>query len=95
MKTSARPVALRLNGRLKEKLSIPVFHDDQHGTAIVVSAALLNALKLAGKSFETATVVINGAGAAGIAIAKHLIGFHAKNVICATRTGSFTKALPI
>ncbi len=88
------PRCFEIERRLKEKLSIPVFHDDQHGTAIVVSAALLNALKLAGKSFETATVVINGAGAAGIAIAKHLIGFHAKNVILCDKDGIIYQGAP-
>ncbi len=88
------PRCFEIERRLKEKLSIPVFHDDQHGTAIVVSAALLNAFKVAGKSFETATVVINGAGAAGIAIAKHLIGFHAKNVILCDKDGIIYQGAP-
>lgn len=61
------PRCFEVEKRLKEKLSIPVFHDDQHGTAIVVSAALINALKLTDKRFEDVTIVINGAGAAGIA----------------------------
>ncbi len=81
------PRCFEVERRLKEKLSIPVFHDDQHGTAIVVSAALINALKLAGKRFEDVTIVINGAGAAGIAIAKHLLSFDAGNVILCDKGG--------
>lgn len=83
----AAPRCFEIERRLKEKLNIPVFHDDQHGTAVVVSAALLNGLKLAGKTFADATVVINGAGAAGIAIAKHLISFGAGDVILCDREG--------
>ena len=67
--------------KLKEKLDIPVFHDDQHGTAIVVGAALINALKLAQKKIEDITVVINGAGAAGLAIAKLLLQLKVGNLI--------------
>ena len=59
--------------KLKEQLKIPVFHDDQHGTAIVVSAGLTNALRLVGKKFSEAKVVINGAGSAGISICKLLL----------------------
>ena len=81
------PRCFEVERRLKEKLSIPVFHDDQHGTAIIVSAALINALKLAGKTFETATFVVNGAGAAGIAIAKHLLSFGAGNLILCDKDG--------
>ena len=81
------PRCFEVEKRLKEKLSIPVFHDDQHGTAIVVSAALINALKLTDKRFEDVTIVINGAGAAGIAIAKHLLSFGAGNVILCDRDG--------
>ena len=61
------PRCFEIETRLKEELDIPVFHDDQHGTAIVTAAALLNALKLAGKKIEDVKVVVNGAGAAGIA----------------------------
>ncbi len=67
------PRCFEIEARLKEKLDIPVFHDDQHGTAIVVGAAMLNAVKLAGKRLEDITVVINGAGSAGIAIGKFLL----------------------
>lgn len=67
------PRCFEIEARLKERLDIPVFHDDQHGTAIVVGAAMLNAVKLAGKRVEDITVVINGAGSAGIAIGKFLL----------------------
>ena len=66
---------------LKEELDIPVFHDDQHGTAIVVAAGLLNALKFVGKKMEDANIVINGAGSAGISICKLLLQFGAGNVV--------------
>lgn len=74
------PRCFEIETRLKEELDIPVFHDDQHGTAIVSAAALLNALKLAGKKIGEIKLVINGAGAAGIAIAKFLIKFGVKDV---------------
>lgn len=67
------PRCFEIERRLKEELDIPVFHDDQHGTAIVVSAGLINALKLVGKPFHEARCVINGAGSAGISIAKLLL----------------------
>ena len=67
------PRCFEVERRLKEVCDIPVFHDDQHGTAIVVGAALVNALKVAGKSMEEVRIVINGAGAAGTAIARHLL----------------------
>lgn len=67
------PRCFEIERKLKERLDIPVFHDDQHGTAIVVGAAMLNAVKLAGKRLEDITVVINGAGSAGIAIGKFLL----------------------
>lgn len=72
---------------LKENLNIPVFHDDQHGTAIVVGAALINALKLVDKLLADVKVTINGAGAAGIAIAKFLIELGVKNIIMVDRHG--------
>ncbi len=74
------PRCFEIETRLKEELDIPVFHDDQHGTAIVMTAALINALKLAGKKKERIKLVINGAGAAGIAIAKFLLSFGVKDV---------------
>ena len=67
--------------QLKERCDIPVFHDDQHGTAIVVGAALLNAVKVTGKKMGELRVVINGAGAAGVAIGKQLIAMGFGNII--------------
>ena len=67
------PRCIEIEERLKEELNIPVFHDDQHGTAIVVLAGIINALKVAGKSKETCKVVVNGAGSAGLAITKLLL----------------------
>ncbi|NLP26634.1 MAG: NADP-dependent malic enzyme [Clostridiales bacterium] len=75
------PRCFEIEKRLKEKLKIPVFHDDQHGTAIVASAAMINAVKLAGKEMNNMTLVINGAGAAGIAIAKLFISLKIGNII--------------
>lgn len=74
------PRCFEIETRLKEELDIPVFHDDQHGTAIVMTAALINALKLSGKKKDGIKVVINGAGAAGIAIAKFLMLYGVKDV---------------
>lgn len=81
------PRCFEIETRLKEELDIPVFHDDQHGTAIVVAAALLNALKLAGKQLKDIKIVINGAGAAGVAIAKYLLSFGVKDVIAVASRG--------
>ena len=75
------PRCFEIEAKLKEKLDIPVFHDDQHGTAIVVGAALMNAAKLAGKKLGDITVVINGAGSAGIAIGKFLLKLGVGNLI--------------
>ena len=74
--------------RLKEELDIPVFHDDQHGTAIVVSAGLINALKLVGKKFEEANIVINGAGSAGISICKLLLQLGIGNAVLVDKNGA-------
>ena len=76
----AAPRCFEIEQKLKEKCDIPVFHDDQHGTAVIVAAGLLNALKIVGKNLETANVVVNGAGSAGIAITKHLFNMGAKNI---------------
>lgn len=75
------PRCFEIEKRLKEEIDIPVFHDDQHGTAIVVSSALINSLKLAKKKIEDVRIVINGAGSAGIAIAKMLINIGVKDII--------------
>lgn len=75
------PRCFEIEAKLKERLDIPVFHDDQHGTAIVVGAAMINAVKLAGKKLGDITVVINGAGSAGIAIGKFLLKLGIGNLI--------------
>jgi malate dehydrogenase (oxaloacetate-decarboxylating) len=80
------PRCIEIERRLKEKCDIPVFHDDQHGTAVVVSAALLNTCRLTGKKLEDLKVVINGAGAAGLAIARLLLSMKVGDVIlCGSR----------
>ena len=81
------PRCFEIETRLKEELDIPVFHDDQHGTAIVVGAALLNALKLAKKDINEIKVVLNGAGAAGIAISKYLMALGVKHITVVDRLG--------
>ena len=75
------PRCFEIEERLKEELDIPVFHDDQHGTAIVVLAGLINALKIVGKVKEKIKVVVNGAGAAGIAISKLLRDYGVENIV--------------
>lgn len=82
------PRCFEIEKRLKEELDIPVFHDDQHGTAIIVSAGLINALKLVGKPFDEANVVINGAGSAGISICKLLLQLGIGNVVLVDRQGA-------
>ena len=82
------PRCFEIEKRLKETCDIPIFHDDQHGTAIVVLSALINALKVVGKKMEDIKVVTSGAGAAGIAIIKLLISMGLKNVIMCDRTGA-------
>ena len=81
------PRCFEVERRLKEICDIPVFHDDQHGTAIVVGAALTNALKLVGKKLNEAKIVINGAGSAGIAITKFLLDLGAKHITVCDRFG--------
>ena len=83
----AAPRCFEVERRLKELCDIPVFHDDQHGTAVVVAAALLNALRVVGKPIGEIRCVINGAGSAGIAIAKHLLRFGVGNLVLADRYG--------
>ncbi len=82
------PRCFEIEKRLKEICDIPVFHDDQHGTAIVLGAALYNAFKLTGRKLGDAKIVINGAGAAGIAIARHLINMKFGNVILCDINGA-------
>ena len=81
------PRCFEIEQRLKEELNIPVFHDDQHGTAIAVSAGLINALKLVGKKMDEVKIVINGAGSAGISICKLLLQLDAKNITMVDRLG--------
>lgn len=87
----AAPRCFEIERRLKELCDIPVFHDDQHGTAIVVGAALLNALKVVGKDVAAVQVVINGAGSAGIAIAEHLLRMGVTHLILCDRCGILTR----
>ncbi|MBJ3787953.1 NAD-dependent malic enzyme, partial [Bacillus sp. OA1] len=77
----AAPQCFEIEELLRKSCDIPVFHDDQHGTAIVTIAGLINALKLTNKKIEDVQIVVNGAGAAGIAIVKLLLHMHLKNVI--------------
>ncbi|WCN37243.1 NAD-dependent malic enzyme [Aneurinibacillus uraniidurans] len=90
----AAPNCFEIEERLKEELNIPVFHDDQHGTAIVTAAGLLNALKLTGKKMEDILVVANGAGAAGIAIIKLLLSMGVKDVIMCDSKGAIYEGRP-
>lgn len=87
----AAPRCFEIEARLKEELDIPVFHDDQHGTAIVVAAGIINALKITGKKMEDLKVVLNGPGSAGIAIAKLLIGMGIDDIILCNKSGAITK----
>ena len=82
------PRCFEIEKKLKECCDIPIFHDDQHGTAIVVAAGLLNALKFVGKKMEDANIVINGAGSAGISICKLLLQFGAGNVVLVDQKGA-------
>ncbi|MBP5185138.1 MAG: NADP-dependent malic enzyme [Lachnospiraceae bacterium] len=88
----AAPRCFEVEARLKELLDIPVFHDDQHGTAIVVLAGVINALKLTGRTKETTRVVVNGAGSAGTAITKLLLNYGFKDVIMCDRFGILSSA---
>ena len=81
------PRCFEIEERLKELLDIPVFHDDQHGTAIVVLAGIINALKVVGKQKETCRVVVNGAGSAGIAITKLLLNYGFTDIIMCDKSG--------
>ena len=82
------PRCFEVERRLKEILDIPVFHDDQHGTAIVVLAGLINALKITGKKLETIKILVNGAGSAGTAITKLLLSSGAKNIVVCDKEGA-------
>ncbi|MFQ5715893.1 MAG: NAD-dependent malic enzyme [Nitrospinales bacterium] len=82
------PRCFEIEARLKEELDIPVFHDDQHGTAVVMTAALLNALKLTGKKAENIKVIVLGAGAAGTACSKMMLRLGVRNIIACDRKGA-------
>ena len=88
------PRCFEIERKLKEICDIPVFHDDQHGTAIVVAAALLNALKVVGKDISAVRVVINGAGAAGISIGRHLLNMGVRNLTMVDRFGAIYAGKP-
>lgn len=88
------PRCFEIEERLKETLDIPVFHDDQHGTAIVVLAGIINGLRLTGKKKEECRVVVNGAGSAGVAITKLLLTYGFKNVTMCDREGIIGKDYP-
>ena len=88
------PRCFEIEKRLREELDIPVFHDDQHGTAMVVLAALTNALRVVGKSRENARVVVNGAGAAGIAISKLLLADGFGDVVLCDKVGILQEETP-
>ena len=88
------PRCFEIEARLKELLDIPVFHDDQHGTAIVVLAGIINALKVTGKKKEDCKVVVNGAGSAGVAITKLLLTYGFLNVTMCDINGIISKASP-
>ena len=83
----ASPRCAEIERRLKAELDIPVFHDDQHGTAIVVTAGLINALRVVGKEWKDVTVAISGAGAAGSAVARMLLNMGAKDIFCCSSKG--------
>lgn len=85
------PRCFEIERKLKASLDIPVFHDDQHGTAVVTLAAMINALKLAGKKIEDVSAVVNGAGAAGIACTKLLMALGLKKVVLCDRKGAIYK----
>ena len=89
----AAPRCFEIERKLKEKCDIPVFHDDQHGTAIVVAAAMLNALRLAKKDVGEIKCVINGAGAAGSAIGEHLLKLGVKNLIMCDKFGAIAEGM--
>lgn len=88
------PRCFEIEERLKKELQIPVFHDDQHGTAIVVLAGIINGLKVVGKEKEDCRVVVNGAGSAGIAITKLLLRYGFKHVMMCDREGIISKDYP-
>ena len=87
------PRCFEIEKKLKERTDIPIFHDDQHGTAVVTAAALINALKLVGKKWQDVTVTFSGAGAAGTAIAKLLLKLGVKDILVCNRKGIICKGV--
>lgn len=85
------PRCFEIERKLKEKCDIPIFHDDQHGTAVIVAAGLINSLKIVNKKIDEIKVVMNGAGAAGIAIAKHLLNMGVKKIVLCDSKGIICK----
>ena len=85
------PRCFEIEKKLKERLNIPVFHDDQHGTAIIVLSGLMNALKIVNKKIEDLKIIVNGAGSAGTAITKLLLSYGAKNIIVCDRDGALNR----
>lgn len=85
------PRCFEIEKKLKEKLNIPVFHDDQHGTAIIVLSGLINALKIVNKNIKDLKIVVNGAGSAGTAITKLLLSYGAKNIVICDRDGALNR----
>ncbi len=85
------PRCFEIERKLKAACSVPVFHDDQHGTAIIVGAALINAFRLTGRRLSDSVVVINGAGAAGCSIGRHLMDLGAKNVVFVDKSGAIVR----
>lgn len=90
----AAPRCFEVEQKLKERLDIPVFHDDQHGTAVVTVSAMLNALKVVGKELKDVSAVVNGAGAAGTACTKLLVALGLKNVVVCDKIGALVPGLP-
>ena len=88
----AAPRCFEIEKKLKEKCDIPIFHDDQHGTAVICLAALHNALRLVGKKIENVRIIMGGAGAAGICIAKYLLSAGAKDIIVCNRNGAISSS---
>lgn len=85
------PRCFEIEQKLKEKLDIPVFHDDQHGTAVVTLAGIINALKITGKKLENLKIAVNGAGAAGTSVTKLLLSMGAKNIVVCDRKGALNR----
>lgn len=90
----AAPRCFEVERKLKERLDIPVFHDDQHGTAVVALASMINALKVVGKNLTDVKTVVNGAGSAGIAVTKLLMAVGLKNVILCDKAGAIYRGMP-